>query len=53
MKIKILCVEYILQRILTTKSMFDFVIMLKRLAVKDVPIKNYDLKIQACSFNVF
>ena len=52
--IKILCIEYILWRILTTKCMFHFVIMLKRLTVKDVPINNYDLlNIQACSFNVF
>ena len=37
MWIKILCIEYILQGILTTKSMFDAAIMLKITAVKDVP----------------
>ena len=54
MWINILCIEYILLRILTIKSMFDFVIMLKRLTVKDMPINNCDLlNIQACSFDVF
>ena len=40
MWIKILCIEFILWRILTTKSMFDAANMLKKLIVKDVPI-NY------------
>ena len=51
---KLLCIEYILRRILTTKCMFDFVIVLKRCTIKYVPINNHDfLNIQACSFSVF
>ena len=54
MWIKILCIDYILLRVLTTKSMFDFAIMLKKLTFKDVLINNYDLlNIEAGSFNVF
>ena len=54
MWIKIICIEYILRRILTIKSMLDCVIMLKRLTVKDVPINNHGfLNIQTCSFNFF
>ena len=38
--IEILCIQYILWRILATKSLFDVAIMLIRLTVKDVPINN-------------
>ena len=48
MWIKILCIEYGLWRILTTKSMFDVVNMLKNVIVKDVPMNKYELNIQAC-----
>ena len=49
MWIKIPCIEYILRGKLTTKSMFDSVIMPIRLTVKDVPIDNYGLlNIRAC-----
>ena len=44
---QILCIEYILRKILPTKFMFDFVIILKRLTVKDAAINNYDLNIPA------
>ena len=57
MCIKILCTEYILGRIFTTKSMLDVAILLKRLTwstVKDVPINNNNelSNIRACSFHV-
>ena len=42
MWIKILSIEYILWRILTTKSMFDITNMLKIIAVKDVPMNDYE-----------
>ena len=49
MWIKILCIAYIVWRILTTKSMFDVANMLKRIAVKYVQINKYELlNIQAC-----
>ena len=52
--IKFLCIECILWRILTMKSMFDVAVMLKRETVNDVPVNNYELlNIQACSFNMF
>ena len=52
MWIEILCIEYILWRILTTKSMFDVTIILKRWTVKDVPTNNYELSnIQAMFWN--
>ena len=51
--IKILCIENILLRIHTTTSKFDVTTRLKKLAVKVVPINNYELlNIWACSFNV-
>ena len=54
MWIKILCIEYILWKILKTKSMFDVAIMLKIVTVKNVPINIYDLlNMQACSFRVW
>ena len=54
MWIKILCIENILWRILTTKSMFDFANMLKTDTLKDVSMNNYELlNIQACSFLMF
>ena len=40
--------------ILTTKSMFEVTIMLKRLTVKDQPLDNHELlNMRACSFNMF
>ena len=52
--IKTLCIEYILWRLLTIKSMFDVANMLKRLTVKDVPINDCGfINIQAYSFNMF
>ena len=54
MWIKVLFIEYILWRILTTKSMFVVANMLKKLAVRDVPMNDYKhLSIQACSFDIF
>ena len=41
MWIEILCIEYILLRILTTKSMFDVANMWRKYTVKDVSINNY------------
>ena len=50
---EILCMEYILQRILATKSMFDVANMLKKLTVKNVPMNLYELlNIQACSLHM-
>ena len=43
MWIKILCIEYILWRILSTKSMFDVANMLKRYYFKDGPMNDYEL----------
>ena len=54
MCIKMLAIEYILWRILTTKSMFDVANMLKKLSVKDVPMNIYKLlNIPVCSFIMF
>ena len=54
MWIKNLCVQYILWRILTIKSMFDVANMLKTFTVKDMPVNNYEfLNIQASSFIVW
>ena len=54
MEIKILCIEYLLWRILTTKSMFDVVNMLNKITAKCVPINNCELlNTQACSFDMF
>ena len=41
MQIKIPCIEYILWKILKTKSMFDVAIMIKKLTVKVVPVNNH------------
>ena len=47
-------IEYILWRILMTKSMFDVAKYAKKVTVKDVPINYYELlSIQACSFEMF
>ena len=43
MWIEIICIEYVLRRILKTKSIFDVANMLKMITVKDVPINNYEL----------
>ena len=52
--IEILWIEYLLWKILSTKSMFDVANMLKELSVKDVPMNNYELlNIQACLFHMF
>ena len=49
MRIKILCIEYILWGIPTIESTFDVANLVKTAAVKDVPIKNdVLLNIQAC-----
>ena len=54
MWIKILCIELILWRLLTTKSMFHVAIILKKITVKNVPINDCEhLNIQACLFNMF
>ena len=45
--------HFILQRVLTIKSMLGVAIMLKRLTVKDVAMNNYELlNILACSGHV-
>ena len=49
MRIKILCIEYILWGITTIESTFDVANMVKTVTVKDVPINNDALlDIQAC-----
>ena len=54
MWIKNFCIEYIFQRILTTKSVFDVGNVLKKVTVKGLPMNNKQLlNIHACSFNVF
>ena len=51
MWIKIHCIEYILWRILTTKSIFECCNSAKKWTVKDVPANNYQVvNLQACSF---
>ena len=54
MRIKILCIEYILWGIPTIESSFDVANMVKTATVKDVPINNDALlNIQACLINVW
>ena len=54
MRIKILCIEYILWGIPTIESSFDVANMVKTATVKDVPIHNDALlNIQACLINVW
>ena len=53
MRIEILCIEFILSRVVATKSMSNVTHMLKMNA-KYVPMNDYKLlNVQACSFRMF